>query len=117
MATPRFFVLTIVLISTFAFTSVAQGQTHVRLSGVVVDPSGAAVSGVNVGVKLRCKCSDCPDPNTCECCPGQISTTTDEEGRFSVSVVPGTYTVSARNKEITVNVSPGANNSVRITVE
>src|SRR5208283_1496884 len=114
MTASRLSVLTIVLILVFAITSLAEGQTKVSLSGIVVDPSGAVVSGVHVGVKLRCKCSDCRDPNACECCPGQLGVTTDEEGRFSVSVAPGTYIVSVRNKEVTVVVSSGQDNSVRI---
>jgi len=113
-------ILTVVVIATV--TALGQERTSVTLSGTVEDPSGAVIPDAHVEAKLLCTCSQCPNDPTCSCCPAQeASTTTNSNGTFELSVIPGRYEVIVSGKHIQTTksetrVSPGASNRMTIKV-
>lgn len=89
-------ILAISALATLAALAHAQEGT-ITVSGNVSDASGAYVSAAEIKVTLKkCKCSDCKDPEKCDCCPNQLTAQTDEVGHFSFSVPHGTYLVDAK---------------------
>src|SRR4051794_19628389 len=115
----RLFILMVVLV---AVTCFAQERSKVSLSGTVVDPQGAVISNAKINIKPSCHCSDCPDPRNCTCCPDQVAVVSDSSGNFRVSVVPGTYKVTAEvrgfgQQEVTVTVRAQAEQHVRIQMK
>ena len=94
-----------------------QGQdTQARIVGSVTDKHGTAVSGAKIKIIPRCKCSDCESPERCECCPGQVTTTTDQEGHFEVKVKSGSYDLETLGQKAKVTVRPREDKSVVIVV-
>jgi Carboxypeptidase regulatory-like domain len=96
---------------------VTPAQEKTRIFGSVRDRSGAVVANVEVKITPNCTCSQCKDPVRCECCPDQISITTNGEGQFDVKVPAGSYTVRVRNTELRVTVRAGEDQSLNITVD
>jgi hypothetical protein len=114
--------LYILVIGLVVATCVAQEPTKVTLSGTVIDPNKAVVPHAQITIKPVCQCSDCPDPQSCTCCPNQVAVVTDDAGNFRVSVIPGTYRVRAevrgfKPQELTVTVNTQAEQHVRIQMQ
>ena len=71
-------------------------QVNGRISGTVLDPSGAVVAGANVHLLL-------PDGKT-----AVLNTTTTRDGIYSfIGVQPGTYTVSVEAKGFSTSTAAG----------
>lgn len=71
-------------------------QVNGRISGTVLDPSGAVVAGANVHLLL-------PDGKT-----AVLNTTTTSDGIYSfIGVQPGTYTVSVEAKGFSTSTAAG----------
>lgn len=112
----RHALLLIVMISHLSVVgSWAQGSA--RIYGAVRDNSGAVVAGAQIRVTPDCKCSDCPDPEKCKCCPDQITVTTGDQGQFSFNVPEGTYHLKVKGTEVSVTVRSGEEKPLQITVE
>jgi hypothetical protein len=107
----------------FVLSLVAQSQEKVSLTGLVVDKDGAVIPGAKVRIGIpECNCAECTDKKACSCCVDQV-VTTSAEGRFSASVAPGRYKITAQTAtasehkgEVTANVTAAASNEVRVTV-
>jgi hypothetical protein len=109
--------LVALVLSLVLAAAVALAQEKARIFGSVRDRSGAVVANVEVKVTPNCTCSQCKDPAKCECCPDQISVTTNSEGHFDLTVPTGSYTVRVRNTELKVTVRAGEDQSLNITVD
>ena len=107
------------LMLTTALLSVVSswGQSSARIYGAVRDKSGAAVPGAQIRVTPDCKCSDCPDPGKCTCCPDQITVTTGDSGHFSFHVPGGKYHLRIKDHETSVTVRSGEEKFVQMEVE
>src|SRR2546428_776005 len=76
----------------------------------------------NLGIRLlsvECWCKDCPPKTDCKCCPDQVSGKTDLDGRWSLSLFPGTYKIEVQRKgaklvQREVTIGKGENKSVAI---
>jgi len=114
-------ILTLFIISSCAISSLAQ-ENRVKVSGLVVDPSGAAIPAAEIQVNLKeCKCSDCPDPMACNCCPPQFTAHSRDDGTFSFSIPHGKYHVvvhtESRRAELDLDLNTGDAKNVTITVQ
>lgn len=93
-----------------------------KIEGSVTDPNGAAIAHAEVKLKLiRCKCRDCPKPEECACCPDALTTETNEDGAFSFTVRPGTYSLRAsvagfKVTESEVEVNAGDTKVVKMSI-
>jgi hypothetical protein len=118
--------ITKVLLLAFAFgllcaswTFAAQERNNATISGSVQDASGAVVSGVEISLKsIECVCSKCA--HDCDCCPDQ-HTTSDDSGRFSLSVGHGRYSVTLRKRgyreeKVDVDLTADDSKDVRVTM-
>ena len=102
------------------FAAVVDGQErNVTVSGDVTDASGAHVSAAELTVNLKqCKCSDCDNPERCDCCPPQFSLRSDEIGHYSFKVPHGKYAVDAkagsRTAHVEVDLDEGTTKTLNI---
>jgi carboxypeptidase family protein len=95
----------------------AIAQSKIKVSGEVSDPSGAVVSGASIHVAVKeCKCEDCPNPTTCDCCPNQFTLNTDSAGRFEFSVPHGIYDVDVKASAGTAHLEVDLNSGDQKTV-
>ena len=87
----------------------------------VVDGQGAALPGATVAVQTQgCYCSNCSDPQACDCCIDQVRVT-DATGDVKLLVPAGTYSLHASLEgfevvEAQVTVRPGAATRVTLTM-
>ncbi len=95
----------------------AQEQGKARIFGAVTDKQGAAIPDAKIKVIPKCKCSDCANPERCDCCPNQVTVTTGADGHFEVHVSPGSYTLETLGKQLEVTVGPNEDRSANIIVE
>jgi hypothetical protein len=100
-------------------TFAGQERNNATVSGSVQDASGAFVSGVDISLKsIECVCAKCA--HDCDCCPDQ-HTTSDDSGRFSLSVGHGRYSVTLtkpgyREEKVDVDLTADDTKDVRITM-
>ena len=88
----------------------AQGsKAEARLYGNIKKNSASPVDSGRQELKIipRCKCSSCPHPKERDCCPDQLTTTTDDNGHYDLALEPGTYTILVGNTKTVVTVKPG----------
>ena len=106
-----------------AAIAAAQSENRITVSGTVTDASGAVIPGAQISIKLAgCTCQQCKPPldKDCECCSNQVFSG-GQDGSFRFSAIPGTYEIDVTARGLrgsaSVEVSPGASNSVHITVQ
>jgi hypothetical protein len=97
----------------------ANAQNRISVSGTVTDASGAVVAGAEVHINVKqCKCEDCENPTTCDCCPNQITVETSGSGTFDFSVPHGTYQIdvsaSSGTAHLEVDLNSGDQKNVSI---
>lgn len=104
--------LWIVFLLGASFSSLcARAQTNATLTGTLTDPSGAAVAGAGVSAELR--------PAAVA---GPVRTTSDNEGRFALQLLPGDYRVRITHPsfapvEQDVTLAAGETREVRLRLE
>ena len=115
MRSLRSLILGISGLTVFVAAAHAQEGT-ITVTGNVTDPSGAYVSAAQVQIKLKqCKCSDCKDPEACDCCPNQLTTQTNEVGHYSFSVPHGIYLLDVRAEQREARLELDLNNGTERT--
>jgi hypothetical protein len=111
------FLLLLTMVVLMGTGALAQAQGKARIFGSVVDRSGRRLPHLQILATLNCKCSDCTDPEQCRCCSDSIRVTTTAEGRFDLSINPGTYFLRAGKTEVQVTISPGEERAVNMVAE
>jgi Carboxypeptidase regulatory-like domain/TonB-dependent Receptor Plug Domain len=109
--TMLFFVLTVVLVSSFATTTAAQSSITGAISGAITDPSGAAVPGATITLASKGT--------------GEVLTaTSDNSGAYTIPIIkPGEYILTVEKqsfrkveKPVTVVVGQNLTNSFKLEV-
>jgi hypothetical protein len=118
MRTFRPLILLSAILMTIGLTSQAQEKQEARLYGNVrkLSATDSQEKRLEITIIPECKCSQCSDPTKCDCCPDQVTTTTDEQGHYDLKLSPGTYTMEVGNTKTKVTLKAGEEKTQNIEI-
>lgn len=101
-----------------SLTPLCAQEAMITVSGNIVDESGAVIPRAAIDIKIKqCKCSDCKNPQRCDCCPNQERAESNGEGRYTFTVPHGTYYVFVQARELKGEATLDLNEGSSITYD